>query len=95
MPHITAIVGYPTKPKGLRVWAAANEDQWMEFYYGYRGRFEQDRKSAGRSYEAEWFAEMSDDSKIPLPSPEEMFKLKTEIKNITRQFWSKALNIPE
>jgi len=77
------------------MWAAANEDQWVQFYYGYRGRFEQSRRSAGRSTEAEWFVEMSDDSKIPLPSPEEMLKLQTELKNITKNFWLTALNRSE
>ena len=91
---IHAIIGYPTKPKGLRVWARANEDQWLDFYYGYRGRFEQDRKSKGRSTEADWFLVMSDESEIPLPSPEKIHELKQEIKTITQNFWSEALNIP-
>jgi hypothetical protein len=91
---ITGIIGRPTRPKGLRIWAAANEDQWMQFYSGYRGRFERDRTSKSLSTEAEWFLVMSDDSEIPLPSPEKMRDLKLELEGITREFWAKALKIP-
>ena len=93
--NIKGIRGYAKERPRTVTFMATRGTKWIKVYLHMVNYYEQDRRRHDWNTDANWFLVLQDDTELPLPPPEEIVELKSQIDDQVEAFWQRELSIPE